>query len=558
MSAPIIRNSRTSFDAVIGSGSAIIIDPNLVVTRQASDHALDGAHVFILSGYNVGEDVLSVDAIHIPVGITATWDSGGGVLRILKNDGIASGTFDAAIWQSILRNVKFSTTNALAGSKEINYVLGEHLALTVGGRARYYEFVQASRVSFTDARIQARSRTFFGLNGYLANIITEAENSFIKERIRQADGSIPRGWIGATDEVVNGVWKWVDGPDHDVQFWQGQSGSRATAVDGNYNSWAAGEPNNQGGSESYVHYKSDGFWNDLPNAGGTVGSSFEIQGYICEYGGYDTDPSLTITTTVVVDLQTASTVSSDNSQEIDAIETRVAVLESVGVAGPQGATGAQGAMGVAGVAGVAGANGVAGTQGVSGVAGSDGAQGLQGMAGSSGTDGAQGAQGVSGERGTAGVAGPQGERGMAGQSGIAGVVGAMGSRGEQGVAGERGMAGIDGVAGAVGLMGLMGSDGAQGIAGVQGDRGIQGIAGVAGIAGMSGPAGVAGMSGVAGPQGEQGVQGMDGDDFNGNARLLAAEAQILCMEGKITQLMSQLNAANLMSSNGVNFAVSCE
>ena len=53
-------------------------------------------------------------------------------------------------------------------------------------------------------------------------------------------------WIGLTDEVVEGTYVWVDG-------------TVAT-----YFNWNAGEPNNFGGDEDYIHFTgANDFWNDL-------------------------------------------------------------------------------------------------------------------------------------------------------------------------------------------------------------------------------------------------------------------------------------------------------
>ena len=56
----------------------------------------------------------------------------------------------------------------------------------------------------------------------------------------------PSGWIGLTDEVTEGVWRWVTGEAY------------------SYTSWNPGEPNNSG-NEDYVQFVGGGKWNDLAN-----------------------------------------------------------------------------------------------------------------------------------------------------------------------------------------------------------------------------------------------------------------------------------------------------
>jgi hypothetical protein len=77
------------------------------------------------------------------------------------------------------------------------------------------------------------------MGGHLVTVTTSGENSFIF-------GIWPSGWIGLTDEVNEGTWRWVTGETY------------------SYSSWNPGEPNNAG-NEDYVQFVGGGKWNDLPN-----------------------------------------------------------------------------------------------------------------------------------------------------------------------------------------------------------------------------------------------------------------------------------------------------
>lgn len=77
------------------------------------------------------------------------------------------------------------------------------------------------------------------MGGHLVTVTTSGENSFIF-------GIWPSGWIGLTDEVNEGTWRWVTGETY------------------SYTSWNPGEPNNAG-NEDYVQFVGGGKWNDLPN-----------------------------------------------------------------------------------------------------------------------------------------------------------------------------------------------------------------------------------------------------------------------------------------------------
>jgi len=87
---------------------------------------------------------------------------------------------------------------------------------------------------WTDARTACSN-----MGGYLVTVTSAAENNFIF-------GLWPSGWIGLTDEVNEGVWRWVTGETY------------------SYTSWNPGEPNNAG-NEDYVQFVGGGKWNDLPN-----------------------------------------------------------------------------------------------------------------------------------------------------------------------------------------------------------------------------------------------------------------------------------------------------
>jgi len=77
------------------------------------------------------------------------------------------------------------------------------------------------------------------MGGHLVTITSSGEQSFIF-------GRWPSGWIGLTDEVSEGTWRWVTGETY------------------SYTNWNSGEPNNAG-NEDYVQFVSNGRWNDLPN-----------------------------------------------------------------------------------------------------------------------------------------------------------------------------------------------------------------------------------------------------------------------------------------------------
>jgi hypothetical protein len=89
----------------------------------------------------------------------------------------------------------------------------------------------------------------------LAWIESDAENEFLVDSIAAADVPAPEddeilAYIGANDSATEGTWIWrgrgaiADG----FQFWQGANAGNA--VNGSYESWSPGEPNNTDDDEN--------------------------------------------------------------------------------------------------------------------------------------------------------------------------------------------------------------------------------------------------------------------------------------------------------------------
>ena len=89
-------------------------------------------------------------------------------------------------------------------------------------------------MTWTDAR-----QACINMGGHLVTSTSLAENNFLFNLW-------PNGWIGLTDEVSEGTWKWVTGEPYTWAYWNN------------------GEPNNAG-DEDYIQFVGGGRWNDLPN-----------------------------------------------------------------------------------------------------------------------------------------------------------------------------------------------------------------------------------------------------------------------------------------------------
>ena len=160
------------------------------------------------------------------------------------------------------------------------------------------------------ARAKALASSYNGLDGYLCNINSQAENDFLEDLFVNHDTSPGEHthqsmWLGgyAASGETN---TWRDGPDAGTSI--PTSGSEF------FYNWNSGEPNNT--SEDYVvmYYKDDkrGKWNDTNN--GAIGVADH---YCIEYDHTDTlssssyaTASLTLTSSSVIDSTTKSIIRS--------------------------------------------------------------------------------------------------------------------------------------------------------------------------------------------------------------------------------------------------------
>ncbi|MES1220023.1 MAG: lectin-like protein, partial [Bacteroidota bacterium] len=300
-----ISGSSTAI-TIANNAPAGVVDNALTVTGSS---AIDGAKASISANFSSG-DVLGYTAT-LPSGITGSYSSTTGILSFTGN-----GT--AAQYQAILRTVTFSTTSSVTTQRTVLFNLGT--AISFSGNGHFYEFIAGS-YGWTTAKANAAAKTLYGLHGYLATITSQAENDFIQQKL-SADG-----WIGASDDYTEinaatgastyssqsgyirpseGKWYWVTGPAGEIGTQFSTGNNSPTAVSSRFMNWNSGEPNNSG-TENYGEIYSTGSgsagkWNDL----GT-GSSL---GYVVEYGGMSTDPTVTLTssrniTMIATDLVTS-------------------------------------------------------------------------------------------------------------------------------------------------------------------------------------------------------------------------------------------------------------
>ena len=181
-----------------------------------------------------------------------------------------------------LANLKINT-GSVVGNVQLS------VATTINPVGYYYNGVNGhfyrpitTGNTYTGARAASLLTTFKGQQGYLVTITSSSEDQFIIANVPQSNI-----WFALTDEVTEGRWIIDAGPEAGTLI-KTSNGQLAGNIQGQYNNWAGGEPNNSG-NEDYPVTKWGGGtqWNDLPN-------NFYCA-YVIEYGTWTNPDDATFT-----------------------------------------------------------------------------------------------------------------------------------------------------------------------------------------------------------------------------------------------------------------------
>ena len=216
------------------------------------------------SDYGTNTETLSISNDATPI-ITS------GVLSLVAGT-LYCGNGTIAKILGTVDNVKNGTNGA---ALRINFPTVDPLTQFLNPSNQHYYQAISTPVTWNQARTLALNSSLFGLNGYLATISDSSEQAFINTQLAGKEG-----WIGASDQQIEGSWKWMDGPEAGTLFYQGTNGNvSGVTVSGQFANWdpASAEPNNSG-DEDYAYIRTNGKWNDYAGSV-TLGS------YVVEYGG---------------------------------------------------------------------------------------------------------------------------------------------------------------------------------------------------------------------------------------------------------------------------------
>ena len=242
---------------------------------------------FVLSGFGATSTLLaSISLVNPPSGTTFVLNTTTGLTA--ASGFTLAGNKTRLVVTGTMTNINTALSSLRVNTGSVRGNVALSVAATINPTGFFYNGVNghfyrpiATGATYTNARAASELTTFKGQKGYLVTITSADEDLFIFNNVPQS-----QIWFALTDEVVEGQWRIDAGPEKGTLI-KTSNGQTAGNIQGQYNNWAGGEPNNAG-NEDYAVTKWNGSqWNDLPN-------NFNNP-YVIEYGTWTNPDDATFT-----------------------------------------------------------------------------------------------------------------------------------------------------------------------------------------------------------------------------------------------------------------------
>ena len=250
----------TSF---LGFGQSVSAPDSKSFTPSTTGQDASG---FVLSGFSSTATLLtSISLINPSAGTTFYLDRLDGLTP--ASGFTLSGNKTRLVVTGTMANINIALANLKVNTGSVVGNVQLSVAATVNPVGYFYNGVNghfyrpiSTTATYTNARTLASQQTFKGQQGYLVTITSASEDQFIFNNVPQSNI-----WFALTDEVTEAQWKIDAGPEAGTLI-KTANGQLNGNIQGQYNNWAGGEPNNSG-NEDYAVTKWGGGsqWNDLPN-----------------------------------------------------------------------------------------------------------------------------------------------------------------------------------------------------------------------------------------------------------------------------------------------------
>lgn len=263
------------------------VAPNFILNARGTSIT---AMQISITGVQVGDVLKFTNSNSSTFGNITTATSAGGVLNLAYS----STQPTAAQWQAAVRAVTFETSATNAAVRTLVFTMAPNANFSVE-TGHFYEIKPSPSSNWLTTYQTAETHSYQGLQGYLVNITSAAEQSFVAGL---ANGS--GAWLGLNDVTTEGTWQIASGPE------QGTTAS--------YFNWSPSEPNN---SSDYAMLMTNGKWDDLVDTQ-YYANEYLVSVMIVEYGDSASAQSLGLkkTANLVID-STPPTVSSVSSQVVN-------------------------------------------------------------------------------------------------------------------------------------------------------------------------------------------------------------------------------------------------